>query len=71
MVFFFFFFKDENAVNLVYALLGLQDNFDLDGFSEKRQGAMNALVSCAPRKAPPSVLFFILFTASNPPSSLI
>jgi len=47
--------KDENAVNLVYAFLGLQDNFDLEGFSEKRQGAMNALVSCAPRKAPPSV----------------
>ena len=44
---------DENAVNLVYALLSLQDNFDLEGFSEKRQRALNALVSCTPRRAAP------------------
>lgn len=54
--------SDENAVNLVYGLLGLQDNFDLDGFEVKRQSAMNALVSGSPRKAPPWVsgesLFF-------------
>ncbi|CAA7267613.1 unnamed protein product [Cyclocybe aegerita] len=42
---------DENAVNLVYALLGLQDNYELEGFAEKRQGALTALVACAPRKA--------------------
>ncbi|KAG6891043.1 hypothetical protein C0992_010705 [Termitomyces sp. T32_za158] len=42
---------DENAVNLVYGLLGLQNNYELEGFEEKRQGALNALVACAPRKA--------------------
>lgn len=44
---------EENAVNLVYGFLALHDNFDSPGFSEKRQGAMNALVACAPRKAAP------------------
>ncbi|KAF8876511.1 telomere length regulation protein-domain-containing protein [Gymnopilus junonius] len=44
---------DENAVNLVYALLSLQNNFDLESFSEKRQNALSALVACSPRKAPP------------------
>ncbi|KDR73411.1 hypothetical protein GALMADRAFT_607283 [Galerina marginata CBS 339.88] len=47
---------DENAVNLVHALLALQDNFDLEGFGERRQGALNALVACAPRKAPPALI---------------
>ncbi|KAF9533360.1 telomere length regulation protein-domain-containing protein [Crepidotus variabilis] len=47
---------DENAVNLVYAFIGLNDNFDLDGFSEKRQAALNALISCSPRKAAPSII---------------
>ncbi|KAF4615270.1 hypothetical protein D9613_002794 [Agrocybe pediades] len=47
---------DENAVNLVFALLGLQDNFDLEGFAEKRQGALNALVACSPRKAAPALI---------------
>ncbi|KAG6821170.1 hypothetical protein H0H93_005390 [Arthromyces matolae] len=42
---------DENAVNLVYALLGVQNNYELDLFDEKRQGALNALICCAPRKA--------------------
>lgn len=48
-------FSDENAVNLVYGLLGLQDNFDLDGFEVKRQSAMNALIASSPRKAAPWV----------------
>ncbi|KAF8163004.1 telomeric DNA binding protein [Crassisporium funariophilum] len=47
---------DENAVNLVYALMGLQDNFELPEFSEKRQGALNALVSGSPRKATPALI---------------
>lgn len=47
------YFSDENAVNLVYGLLGLQDNFDLDGFEVKRQNAMNALIAGSPRKAAP------------------
>ncbi|KAF8964663.1 telomere length regulation protein-domain-containing protein [Flammula alnicola] len=47
---------DENAVNLAYALLSLQDNFDLEGFSDKRQCALNALVAGAPRKAAPALI---------------
>jgi telomere length regulation protein len=37
---------------LVYALLSLNDNFDLESFAEKRQAALNALIAGAPRKAP-------------------
>lgn len=44
---------EENAVNLVYGFVGLQDNYDLDGFDQKRQAALNALVACCPRKAAP------------------
>jgi len=44
---------DENAVNLVYGFVGLQDNFDSEGFDTKRQGILNALVSCCPRIATP------------------
>lgn len=46
---------DENAVNLAYGLIGLQDNYDLEGFEEKRQSALNALVAFSPRKAAPYV----------------
>ena len=42
---------EENAVNLAYGFLGLQDNYDLDGFEEKRQAALTALVACCPQKA--------------------
>jgi telomere length regulation protein len=45
--------KEENAVNLVHALVGLHDNYDLDGFDVKRQAALNALVACYPQKAAP------------------
>ena len=44
---------EENAVNLVYGFIGLQDNYDLDDFDQKRQAALNALVACCPRKAAP------------------
>ncbi|OSD02819.1 hypothetical protein PYCCODRAFT_1435097 [Trametes coccinea BRFM310] len=47
---------EENAVNLVYGLIALQDNYDLDGFDQKRQAALNALVACCPRKAAPSII---------------
>ncbi|KAJ7684995.1 telomere length regulation protein-domain-containing protein [Mycena polygramma] len=47
---------EENAVNLVYGLVGLQNNYELEGFSVKRQGALNALVSCAPRTAAPCII---------------
>ncbi|KDQ33574.1 hypothetical protein PLEOSDRAFT_48191 [Pleurotus ostreatus PC15] len=52
---------EENAVNLVYALVTLQDNYDLDNFESKRQAALNALVSCCPRKAAPCIIeqFFV------------
>jgi telomere length regulation protein len=44
---------DENAVNLVCGFLALQDKYELEGFAEKRQGIVDALVACAPRKAAP------------------
>ncbi|KAG5644996.1 hypothetical protein DXG03_007273 [Asterophora parasitica] len=47
---------DENAVNLAYALLGLQDNYELESFDAKRQGALNALIACSPRKAAPAII---------------
>lgn len=50
---------DENAVNLVYALVGLQDTYELEDFEVKRQGALNALIACAPRKAAPYVTTLI------------
>ncbi|KAJ7694168.1 telomere length regulation protein-domain-containing protein [Mycena rosella] len=47
---------EENAVNLVHGLVGLQNNYELEGFSAKRQGALNALVSCSPRTAAPCII---------------
>ncbi|OCH95315.1 telomeric DNA binding protein [Obba rivulosa] len=47
---------EENAVNLTYGLIGLQDNYDIDGFDEKRQAALTALVACCPRKAAPALI---------------
>ncbi|KAF7363275.1 Telomere-reg-2 domain-containing protein [Mycena sanguinolenta] len=47
---------EENAVNLVYGLVGLQNNYELEGFSAKRQGALNALVACVPRVAAPCII---------------
>ncbi|PIL23768.1 hypothetical protein GSI_13518 [Ganoderma sinense ZZ0214-1] len=47
---------EENAINLVYGFIGLQDNYDLDDFSQKRQAALNALVACCPRKAAPTII---------------
>lgn len=42
---------EENAVNLVYAFVGLQNSYELDDFSTKRQGIVTALVACCPRKS--------------------
>lgn len=47
--------SEENAVNLVYGLIGLHNTYELGGFEEKRQAALNALVACCPRKAAPYV----------------
>ena len=46
-------YTEENAVNLAYGFVGLQDNYDLEGFDQKRQAALNALVACCPRKVAP------------------
>lgn len=46
---------EENAVNIVYAFVGLQDSYELDDFSMKRQGIVTALVACCPRKSAPCV----------------
>ncbi|KLO14563.1 hypothetical protein SCHPADRAFT_965696 [Schizopora paradoxa] len=47
---------DENAVNLTHALVGLQNNFELENFDERRQAAVTALVACCPRKAAPTIV---------------
>ncbi|KAL4253851.1 TEL2 family protein [Abortiporus biennis] len=47
---------EENAINLTYGLIGLNDNYKLDGFDSKRQNALNALVACCPRKAAPCII---------------
>ncbi|KAH7916002.1 telomere length regulation protein-domain-containing protein [Hygrophoropsis aurantiaca] len=39
----------ENAANLVYGFIGLQDNFEIGGFDEKRQHIVTALVASCPR----------------------
>ncbi|KAF9793253.1 telomere length regulation protein-domain-containing protein [Thelephora terrestris] len=47
---------EENAVNLVYAFIGLQNSYDLDEFSAKRQGIVTALVACCPRRSAPCLI---------------
>nr|XP_019010363.1 uncharacterized protein I206_04832 [Kwoniella pini CBS 10737]OCF49144.1 hypothetical protein I206_04832 [Kwoniella pini CBS 10737] len=43
----------ENAVAVTLMTLGLNDPFNLEGFEEKRQGIMNALVACSPQQVAP------------------
>ncbi|GAA6060262.1 hypothetical protein JCM10212_003962 [Sporobolomyces blumeae] len=38
----------ENAVNLAFALIGLQDNYEIEGFEQKRQGMLVALIASCP-----------------------
>ncbi|KAG1756297.1 telomere length regulation protein-domain-containing protein [Suillus paluster] len=40
---------EENAANLIYGFTSLNDNYELEGFENKRQRAVNALVACCPR----------------------
>ncbi|KAF5365587.1 hypothetical protein D9758_003192 [Tetrapyrgos nigripes] len=47
---------EENAVDLAYGLIALQDNYELEGFETKRQNALNALVACCPGKAAPCLI---------------
>ncbi|KAH6918883.1 telomeric DNA binding protein [Coprinopsis sp. MPI-PUGE-AT-0042] len=46
----------ENSANLVYALVSLNNNFELEDFAAKRQSALNALVVCAPRQTAPALI---------------
>ncbi|CCM02859.1 uncharacterized protein FIBRA_04971 [Fibroporia radiculosa] len=47
---------EENAINLVHGFIGLQDNYEIADFDERRQAALNALVACCPRKAAPTLI---------------
>ncbi|KAK7466957.1 telomere binding protein [Stygiomarasmius scandens] len=47
---------EENAVDIAYGLVALQDNYELDGFETKRQNALIALIACCPRKAAPCLI---------------
>ncbi|KAF7295097.1 Telomere-reg-2 domain-containing protein [Mycena indigotica] len=47
---------EENAVNLVYGFVGAQNNYELEGFSSKRQAALTALVTCVPRISAPTII---------------
>lgn len=49
---------EENAVNLSIAFLNLKDNYDIDGFANKRQDILNALVACCPTRSAPYVSSF-------------
>lgn len=46
---------EENAVDLTFAVLGLQDVYELDGFEEKKLGILTALVVASPMKVAPLV----------------
>lgn len=50
---------EENAANLVYGFIGLQDNFDLTDFEVKRQAILVALAFCCPKVAAPYVAVFL------------
>ncbi|KIR53446.1 telomere length regulation protein [Cryptococcus gattii Ru294] len=56
----------ENAVGIALMVLGLNDNFDIEDFEEKKQGLLNALVACAPRQVTP----FLCEQYFNPQFSL-
>ncbi|KAF8747007.1 Telomere length regulation protein, partial [Rhizoctonia solani] len=47
---------EENAINLAYLFMGLQDNYELDRFEERRQSVLVALVACCPTKATPTII---------------
>jgi telomere length regulation protein len=47
---------EENAINLSHGLVALVDNFELEGFNEKRQAAVVALVACSPKKTAPALI---------------
>lgn len=47
----------ENAANLVYGFISLNNKFDLDDFDDKRQGIAIALVTCCPKISAQYVLY--------------
>ncbi|KAG8759297.1 telomere binding protein [Ceratobasidium sp. 423] len=47
---------EENAINLAYLFMGLQDNFDLERFEERKQAVLVSLVACSPTKAAPTII---------------
>lgn len=46
----------ENAANLVYGFIVLNNNYDLEDFDNKRERIMIALVACCPKVAAPCVI---------------
>ncbi|SCV73705.1 BQ2448_6135 [Microbotryum intermedium] len=47
---------DENAVDLTFALMGLQDQYDIKGFEDSKRKIMIALVSSCPRTVAPCII---------------
>ncbi|KAM0755050.1 hypothetical protein T439DRAFT_128186 [Meredithblackwellia eburnea MCA 4105] len=47
---------DENAVDLAFALMGLQDQFETEGFEEFKLKILAALVVASPTKTAPAVI---------------
>lgn len=46
----------DNAVELTFILSGLQDNFELANFEERRRAALTALLSCSPERCAPTLI---------------
>lgn len=44
---------DENAVDLTFALMTLQDTYDVDNFEHLKLGMLSALVAAVPTKVAP------------------
>ena len=47
-------YEFEDRVNLLHALVGLHNNYDLDGFNVEGQAVLNPLATYDPKVAPPS-----------------
>ncbi|CDZ96857.1 Uncharacterized conserved protein [Phaffia rhodozyma] len=47
---------EENAEFIAVTLAGLNDNFELEDFENRKQGILNALVCCSPRKVAPALI---------------
>lgn len=44
---------EEYAEHVANMAMALNSSFNIEGFEEKRQGLLNALVSCAPKQIAP------------------